>query len=169
MGNVYFGTFGVDSEVLASGGLNRPGDVLFFFIEMEDNIWSYNAFDNLPHNEFGGFRGPRPDSPDCLTCGGAPSPGFDVVDGEITDLTGAMSGLADIPEVAFSNGAPNTFSAIGLALGGAQFFSYVRGGGEGESAITGNMEVYRIPEPATLSLLGAGLVGIFLRRRRKAV
>lgn len=175
VGNVYFGSFGIDSGLLAADGFNQPADVLFFFIKMENNIWSYNAADDSPYNVFGGFRGPTPGNPDCLTCFGAPSPGFDVMNGAIERLTGVVSGLADIPEVAFSNVAPGTFSAIGLFSaieassippGGHSEFRYVRGDGAAISAITGRMELYRIPEPDTLCILGAGLSALCFVRRK---
>ena len=54
-GKVYSGLFAVDDSILATDGINKPGSVEFFFIQMEDNIWAYNLAGN---NSFVGFRGP---------------------------------------------------------------------------------------------------------------
>jgi hypothetical protein len=158
-GNVYFGLFGVDSEVLSSDGVGKPGDVSFFVIKIEDNIWGYN----FPlDNSFRGFRGPIPEEPSCsgvrAFCLGALSPGFDVVGGEIVNLRGGVYGDGDEPFVDFSPFGEHTFSAWGSSLC-CGTFSYLEG--------RGAMELIRIPEPTSLALLGVGLAGLAFTRRRK--
>lgn len=157
VGNVYFGSFAVDSELLVSDGLNKPANVLFFSIKVEDNIWAYNAPFN---NSFGGFRGPTVDSPDCGYCLGASSPGFDVLHGEITGFRGTVRSPADTPEVAF---APDTFTVIGSPQAAAQS-RY--GSTEIGKRISGRMELFRVPEPGTVLLLVAGLLGYVAARFR---
>ena len=152
MGNVYFGLFGVDDSILLTDGLNKPGIVDFFHIQMEDNIWAYNVAGN---NSFVGFRGP----------GGifAPSPGFDVVGGMLTNLRGGVFGVFDEPFVDFSLASPNTFNALGrpdIAPGTSS--RYVGADGIG---IQGTMEIFRVPEPAGLPLLGIGLLILAWTRR----
>jgi hypothetical protein len=146
-GTVYFGLFAVDDSILATDGLNKPGSVEFFSIQMEDNIWAYNLAGN---NSFVGFRGPGGL--------GAASPGFDVVNGTITNLRGGVFGIADVPFVDFSLFGPNTFNARGAPS--APFIpgttvSYV---GTAFETVTGTMEIFRVREPGTLMLLAFGLL-----------
>lgn len=155
-GKVYFGLFAVDDEVLSTDGIGKPGNLDFFYIQMEDNIWGYNS---AADNSFVGFRGPNPGDPSCTSTGClfAPSPGFDVVNGTITNLRGGVFGLADIPFVDFSPlGVPNTFAARGspfIEPGGTS--TYV---GTGVSNVIGTMEIFRVTEPDTVLLIGLGLL-----------
>lgn len=158
VGNQYFGFFGVDSAVLASDGINKGADMAFFVIQMEDNIWAYNFPGN---NSFVGFRGPRAECP--LWCLGAPSPGFDVVGGEIVRLHGGVFGFQDVPFVDFSFLGDDSFSALGHREGGfglGEQFTFV-------SPVQGHMNVFRIPEPGSLVLLGLGLLGVVTIRRSR--
>jgi hypothetical protein len=168
-GNIYSGLFSVDSDILLTDGIGKVGDLDFFLIQMEDNIWGYN----LPvDNSFRGFRGPRPDS-DCngtFFCFGAPSPGFDVVNGEIVNLRGGVFGETDAPLVDFSSPAPNVFLARGAVpippVGGTRSFV-----GEGNSIITGTMEIFRVSEPGVVALFGLtlGVLVPFVRRRPRVI
>jgi hypothetical protein len=162
-GKVYFGLFAVDDEVLSTDGIGKPGNLDFFYIQMEDNIWGYNS---AADNSFVGFRGPDPANPFCTStsCLFAPSPGFDVVNGTITNLRGGVFGFADIPFVDFSPlGGLNTFAASGhpfIEPGGTS--TYV-------SNIVGTMEILPVTEPDTVLLSGLGLLmlAFMIRRRRR--
>jgi len=156
VGDVYFGFFSVDSEVLQSDGVGKPGQVGFFIIQMQDNIWAYNFPGN---NSFEGFRGPIPGDPHCMewaSCLGAPSPGFSVTNGRITGLTGGVFGWSDASFVDFglpAGGIPDTsFSAIteyGPVYEEGDSWTYLQG--------QGHLEVFRVEEPDTILLLLAGL------------
>jgi PEP-CTERM motif-containing protein len=150
-GNVYFGLFAVDDSILLTDGIGKAGILDFFFIQMEDNIWGYNLASN---NSFVGFRGPLP---------GVPSPGFDVVNGALTNLRGGVFGIADFPLVDFSRLAPNTFNATGATVFSQPGTSFSR-----VVDITGTMEISRVPEPGTLSLLGLGFLVLGFSTRRAA-
>jgi hypothetical protein len=152
-GNVYFGLFAVDDEILKTDGINKPGQVEFFYIQMEHNIWGYNLAVN---NSFEGFRGPG-----CGFC--ESSPGFDVIDGRLTNLRGGVYGEGDEPFVDFTWSEPNTFNARGATFHrpGANIFV----GGYNVS-IQGTMEIFRVPEPGALPLFGAALLVLTLGIRR---
>ena len=92
-------------------------------------------------------------------CQGALSPGFDVINGDITNLRGGVYGAADVPFVDFSNvGGANHFNALGLAVGApGTSFSRV---GDGRTLFAGTMEIFRIPEPGTLGLFAIGLLAL---------
>lgn len=159
-GKVYLGLFALDSDILLTDGIGKLGDLDFFFIQMEDNIWGYNLAAN---NSFGGFRGPTGSL-------GAPSPGFDVVNGEITNIRGDVHGPSDVPFVSFSNDVANTFSARGLLQFLQDGTPYSVLSGEGALPLgvaVGTMEIFRVPEPGTFVLFGLGLVALGLMRRRR--
>lgn len=162
-GNVYFGHFAVDSDVLAADGIGRPGDLAYLVIKIEDNVWGYNSALN---NSFFGFRGPIPHDPFCTVsaaCLGAPSPGFTVQGGRITDLTGGVYGFSDEPFIDFTYptlGDPgNRFYAFGRFLDVTHAWRYLQGGG--------TLEIIRVNEPSTLLLFGVSLAGLGLAVRRK--
>ena len=152
-GNVYFGLFAVDDSILQTDGVGKPGTLDFLYIQIEDNIWGYNFAGD---NSFAGFRGPIPGNPFCMmsmACVGAPSPGFDVVNGAVTNLRGGVFGVADLPFVDFSLFGANTFNATGATFGAGPgtSFSRVRG-------VSGTMEIVRVAEPATLLPFGAAVL-----------
>ena len=163
VGRVYFGSFAVDDAILLTDGIGKSGDLDFFSVQMEDNIWGYNVAAN---NSFAGFRGPIPGGPCIGTfCQGAPSPGFDVVNGTITNLRGGIFGAVDVPFVDFSNvGGANHFNALGLTIfAPGTSFSRV---GDGQELFGGTMEINRIPEPGARSLFAFGLIALTFTMRR---
>ena len=152
-GNVYFGLFAVDDAVLLTDGIGKPGTLDFLYIRMEDNIWGYNFAGD---NSFAGFRGPIPGNAFCMmsmACVGAPSPGFDVVNGAVTNLRGGVFGVADLPFVDFSLLGANTFNATGATFGAGPGTSFSR-----VRDVSGTLEIVRVAEPATLLPFGAGLL-----------
>ena len=157
VGNVYFGLFAVDDAILLTDGINKPGNVDFFYTQMEDNIWGYNLAVN---NSFRGFWGPISGYPF--------TPGFDVVNGTITNLRGGVYGVQDAPFIDFSAFGPNTFRARGLDLLLSGPSITIVGYGEGGEPITGTMEIFRVPEPGALSLFGFGLLVLTFSMRRTA-
>ncbi len=161
VGSSYFGHFAVDDAVLASDGTGKPGVLDFFEIAIEDNLWGFNFPGD---NSFAGFRGPIPGDPFCemtAACPFAPSPGFDVVGGTITNLRGGVFGLADVPFVDFSSLGANTFIAHGaLVPTSAPTFSFLQG--------QGSMQLFKVAEPSSLALLCFGLLAIGAARMRRA-
>jgi hypothetical protein len=154
-GRVYFGLFAVDDAILLTDGIGKPGNLDFLYIQMEDNIWASNLAGN---NSFAGFRGPIPGNAFCMmtmSCLNAPSPGFDVVDGAITNLRGGVFGPADIPFVDFSLFGPNTFNATGAAVFSEPGTSFTR-----VSGVQGRMEIFRVPEPSALALMILALIAV---------
>lgn len=152
-GKVYFGEFAVDDQLLQTDGMNKSGTLDYFRIQMEGNTWGFNDPSN---NSFAGFRGPNGL--------GSFSPGFDVVNGTITNLRGGVYGQSDVPFVDFSLLGANTFNALGkpfFAPGTSS--SFVRDA-------MGSMEIFRIPEPGTLAMCGFGLLLMLttLRSRRRS-
>ena len=151
VGNLYFGFFVIDDAILQNDGVNQAGDLLDFVISIEDYLWSTNFL-----SDFAGFHGP-----DYF----GSSPGFDVQNGEIVNLVGGVYGDGDIPIVDFGSfggaGGDNRFSALMLDCS-----CY----GRSQGHIQGSLNVARIQvsEPGTLALLGLGLAGIGLAKRKKA-
>jgi hypothetical protein len=169
-GRVYLGLFSVDSNVLLTDGIGKPGDVGFFFIRMEDTAWGYNL--SLPFNAFEGFRGPTSSS-SCqganANCFGALSPGFDVVNGVLAGLRGGVFGQQDHPFVDFNNFyvEPGRFSA---AAGGgstvfepAPFTSFTF-----VDNVDGTLEIFRVPEPDATALFALALAALGVMRRSPA-
>jgi hypothetical protein len=158
IGNIYTGSFSVDSAILAQDAINVAGDVGAFSISMEDVSWVMGN----PFSSFAGFRGPGGQ--------GAASPGFDVVGGQITNLRGGVFGGADFPFVDFSTDArlpfTNTAGCSGRFCGNrANAFSTSNPLG----AFGGSMAVHAVaapvPEPEAFAMLFAGFALVGLARR----
>jgi hypothetical protein len=173
IGKKYFGFFALNDAILATDGLNKPGEVFGFYTRFEDVIWSSNF--PYPVSQFVGFRGPGGL--------GAPSPGFDVYGGQIVNLRGGVFGHADVPFIDFSTnfgpGAPPftgnpTDGCTGSYCGNdANHFwtlsSYSDGVfGPGAGAFGGLMTIHRVAEPEiyALMLAGLGLLGWVGRRKK---
>ena len=156
IGKLYTGYVVIDSSVLATDGRNQIGQLDALSIQMEDNIWAFNAPGN---NSLVGFRGGAIGL-------GASSPGFDVLDGQLIGLEGGVFGASDAPFVDFLHPDPSSltpdsyrFNAIGQPEN-FNDFSYV-------FEVQGVMTVSRVPEPATLAMLVVGLAGIGLQVRAR--
>lgn len=140
IGTIFFGFFSVDDSLLSMTGVNLPGTVSAFRIAMLNSVWDISQ-----PSDFSGFRGPIPGEP-CTACLFAPSPGFDVLNGEIVGLRGGVFGPADFPFADFRTDAFNAFPR-----GAPQPFR-------------GDMAIRRVltpaPAPALLMLLGFIVVAI---------
>ena len=162
IGDVYTGSFTVDSALLATDGSNLAGNVSAFSISTEDVTWTMGL--QFPLSEFAGFRGPGGL--------GADSPGFDVAGGQVTNLRGGVYGRGDVPFVDFSVDArppylPNDPACTGLYCGNrSNYFWTVNQLG----AFGGPMTVAApVPEPETYAMSLIGLIGVFVAvQRRKA-
>jgi hypothetical protein len=162
IGSTYFGSFAVDDAVLASDGRGKSGVLDFFQVRIEDNLWGFNFPGD---NSLAGFRGPIPGDDFCevtAACLFAPSPGFDVVGGQITNLRGGVFGAGDRPFVDFSLPGDNMFNALGgLVPTTASTFSFLQG--------QGSMRVQAVAEPPVFALLTFGVLAVgavWLRRAR---
>jgi hypothetical protein len=158
VGQAYVGSFTLqDGSVLATDGKNLPAVLTAFRLQLGDQVW--DAFHpGLPGNVFTGFRGPVPGNPECpggtpIFCLGAPSPGFDVTNGEITGLFGGVFGLGDVPFVDFEGmtNSPGHFLALPAF----------------NVTVEGAMDIRRVAAPSALVLLGVGLASLASLRRRK--
>lgn len=160
VGNSYFGSFTVDDAILAADGLNIAGVVSAFRISIEDVLW--DSVIPSAQNSFHGFRGPSGLF--------SPSPGFDIVGGEIVNVRGGIFGESDFPFVDFSTdvrvaGDPNACGAGSKYCGNVANAFWTRNDlGE----FGGTMTVHRIAEPASLAIFGFGLMGVVARRRRES-
>lgn len=97
-GNVYYGSFGIDDSLLATDGLNKPGVLSHFIIQMEGNIWAAEWINGVrqfhpTNNSLMGFYGPE---------GFNVVPGFDVIGGQVVDIRGGVYGSGDEPLVDLS-------------------------------------------------------------------
>lgn len=162
VGDVFTGTFTIDSSVLATDGINQAAEFQSFTVTMANTTWTMGD----PNSEFSGFRGP--------TGMNLTGPGIDIVGGQITNLRGGVFGSFDTPFIDFSTDASAPFQSeagcTGLYCGNKAnaFSSVVFGGNFG-----GTMSIHAIsapvPEPETwgMALFGAGILGAALRRRRE--
>ena len=165
IGDTYHGFFTLDSNVLAHDGLNQPGNLSAFSVQLDQLVWDMQL--PFPQSEFVGFRGP-------LGLG-ASSPGFDIVDGALVNLRGGVFGAADTPSVDFSTDfrvplvEDPACAATHTSYCGNKPNSWVTQGREG--AFGGSMAVYAVPEPEMGSLFAAGIAAlagfIALDRRRQ--
>jgi len=162
------GFFVVDDALLSQTGVNLPGVLTAFHIQTGNLTWdAFQPFDEM-NNRFAGFRGPIPGNPDCpggggdfpspgrIVCLGAPSPGFDVANGTVTQIYGGFFDPADFANAFFEVFyGPNRF-ALGDQL----------------HLVHGSVTITRSPEPTSFFLLGCGilvLAGIAWRRHRRQV
>lgn len=161
VGNEYFGSFVIEDDILDTDGINKPGTLYEFVILIEDYAWVMTLPN--PVSDFDGFRGPEPDNPDGANLG-APSPGFDVVDGRITNMRGGVFGDADEPFVDFAS--PPCCSA----LASNRFRASMDGGPFRSSGrIIGRFDVSRVAEPDAVWLIGVGLLAVaFVFRRSRS-
>jgi hypothetical protein len=157
IGNVYTGSFSVDSAVLAQDAIDVAAEVGAFSITMEDVSWVMGS----PFSAFAGFRGPG---------GFGASPGFDVAGGQVTNLRGGVFGSADFPFVDFSTDvrlppATNTGACTGANCGNRpNAFYTVNPLGAFGGAMTVHAVAAPVPEPESFAMLFAGVVLVGLGR-----
>lgn len=101
--------------------------------------WFFNAEDYLPYNDYGWFS----------------------LDGVVTTLA-SVSSVGD-----YGNSGWNTYTFGSAFTGLLAFGSTNVGDTQLDSTLT--IKNVNVPEPATLALLGLGLAGISLAKKRKAV
>jgi hypothetical protein len=145
-GSTYSGSFAVDSSILSSDGTNLTATLYSFIIRIQDTVWDMNS-----PSDFLGFRGPLGLN--------SPSPGFDVIGGQIVHLRGGVYGPSDIPFVDFSVSVPALTCTDPYCRGGANYFSAVLRNG---TSLQGTVTVSPVPEPGTFELMTAGFAALAL-------
>jgi len=160
VGHTYYSFFAVQDSLLSQTGVNLPGTLTAFHLQIENLVW--DPFTPSPDNVFSGFRGPIPGNPACPGgvpghCLGASSPGFDVANGTITAISNGVYGSGDAPFVDFAYiHGPNGFGSADLS----------------NIYVTGAVTVSRVPAPPAFFLLGCAvvaLVGVTRKRGRRVL
>jgi hypothetical protein len=147
VGNVYFGGFSVEDDVVATDGETNSGTLGYFYIEIESLVWGYNWPGD---NTFAGF------SSAFELFDTAPS--FTVVDGQVVGLRGGVFSSGDDPVVDFQSFQgndliPYTFAASGNLVvwpTEGQTISILESG-------RGAMTIAPVPAPPAVWLLGTAL------------
>lgn len=160
-GDIYSGFFALDSAGLQADGTNRGIPLISFAATIADASWCFNVA--CGDNQFFLFRGPT------APFFGSPSPGFDVLNGDVVNLRGGVAAVGDSPFVDFSYnysaGAPSSDpTCVGPGYCGNQPNHFWANLG-GSDTLHGSMHVTRVPEPSTLLLLAGALVALARKRR----
>ena len=143
LGQVYQGTFSIDTDILASDGIHSNGSLIDFSLGFGNALYSTGA-SNLT---LAGFRNPQL---------GAAAPGFVVASGELVDFFGGAYGFGDQPFI-------DMYGYAGVAAN--RFAAY-----DGISSAAGSLLIRRIPIAPTeqlLALLATIILALRLRSRRK--
>jgi|SRR5688500_2096914 len=164
VGDVYKGSFTVDSSLLMVDGINLTSRIWDFTTTFEDITWAQGQPD--PASLFSGFRGP----------GGLGdvAPGVDVASGQVVNLRGGVYGSSDYPFIDYSLDArepyfPNDPTCTSGAYCGNRPNFFWSNNPLGAFGGTMTVVASRVPEPETYALvaMGLGIVGFMSRRSRK--
>lgn len=177
IGSQYYGALVIDDAVVATDGPIVAGEVLGFTAQIGQTVWNIGSLATptaFPDKYGGnGLRGP------CYNDGrllctteewaiwglGSSSLGFEVTNGEVTNIFGGIVGLGDIPFIDINTITPGFWTLPEFYIRPEMVPSGTVGPSYGLIGMSGLLTISKVPEPASLALLCIGLAGlIFIRR-----